>query len=135
MRLTDRLTAAVARVRIAVHDGMARTTRIAAQAITLSLLAFTQPVLAQPQGCSPPSQLQPVFDLLGAITQVTMMGGLTIAALGIAIGGILFMWPGQDNNRRAKSIITYTVIGMVIILSAHAIVAFVTSQMGTTVCG
>ena len=110
------------------------TVQQAAVALGLAAILLAQPALAQPEGCSVSSELQPVFDLLEAITQVTMMGGLTVAALGIAVGGILFMWPGQDNNRRAKSTITYTIIGTVIVLSSHAVVAFVTSQMGSTVC-
>ena len=87
-----------------------------------------------PAGCSVPTDLQPVFDLLEAITQVTLLGGISIAALGIGLGGVMIMWPGQDMTRRGKSVITYTIIGTVIILSAHAIVSFVTSQMGTTIC-
>ena len=109
-------------------------TRTATLMATALAIGLVQPVLAQPDGCNPPADIQPVFDLLEAITEVTMMGGLTIAALGIAIGGVFFMWPGQDMNRRAKSIITYTIIGTVVILTAHAIVAFVTAQMAGPVC-
>jgi len=97
------------------------------------LSAWLSTVLLQTD-CTVPSDLQPLFDLLDAIIQVTMLAGLSIAALGITIAGIMFIWPGQDMTRRAKSVITYTVIGTVVILSANAIISFVSSQMGATVC-
>ena len=133
----ENASAAITRGRRLIANGLTRassTVRTTTTTLALAVLVLIQPALAQPEGCSPPSEIQPVFDLLEAITQVTMMGGLTIAALGIAIGGVFFMWPGQDMNRRAKSTITYTIIGTVVILAAHAIVAFVTSQMGGAVC-
>ena len=100
----------------------------------LGITAMSQPALAQPEGCTVPADLQPVFDLLNAITQAAAAIGIVGATLGIVIAGIFYMWPGADMNRRAKSIILTTVGGVAIILLANAIISFVTTNIGNTVC-
>jgi hypothetical protein len=90
---------------------------------------------AQPEGCTVPSELQPIFDMLNAIADMAVVFAVSLVGIAIAGAGAMYAWPGEDMNRRAKSTITAGIIGAVIAMSASAIVAWVTTQMGSGVCG
>ena len=84
--------------------------------------------------CPIPPELLPLFELLHTFAELAMVLGILIGTLGILIAGIMWMIPGPDWNRRAKGTATYVVVGTVILLSAHMIMAFLISQMGGTFC-
>lgn len=85
--------------------------------------------------CSVPSALNPLFQLLDTFVQIALLGGVTLGTLGFSIAGIMVLWPGQDMTRRGKDVAKHVIIGVVILLSAQGIVSFITSQLGTTICG
>lgn len=113
-----------------------KSTTIRFTSILLGTALLTTPVAAShgSLACDVPADLVPLFDLLDTFTELALLGGVAFGTLGLAIAGIMFMWPGQDMNRRAKRTATNVVIGTIILLSASMIISFITSQLGTTLC-
>lgn len=62
----------------------------------------------------------------GVLSQVFFWGGV-LAVVMIIIGGILYVVSSGDetNMRRAKATITYSVVGLVVMVLSFAIVKFV----------
>lgn len=85
-------------------------------------------------GCDVPPEFTPLFGLLHSFAELALVGGALIGLLGILIAGIMWMIPGPDWNRKAKSTISYVIVGTVILLSAHLIMAFIINQLGTPLC-
>jgi len=97
---------------------------------------FTTPAAATHDtlDCTVPADLVPLFNLLDTFTQLALLAGVTLGTLGLSIAGIMMLWPGQDMTRRGKDVAKHVIIGTIILLSAQAIVSFITSQLGTTLC-
>lgn len=76
----------------------------------------------------------PVFEFLDALIQLGLLGGVGLGTIGFVIAGIVFMIPGGDNARRGKKIAKNVFIGVVILLSAQFIIAFLVSQLGGVFC-
>ena len=101
-------------------------------AVTMGFLIVLMGVAAaQPEGCSVPSELQPIFDLLNAIANMAVVFAIAIVGIAIAAAGAMYAIPGEDWNRRAKRAITGGIIGAVIALSASAITSWIVTQMAT----
>lgn len=105
-------------------------------AVLATLLFWVQPAAAThgTLDCTVPADLVPLFDLLDTFTQLALLTGVGLGALGLSIAGIMVLWPGQDLTRRGKDVAKHVIIGTIIILSAQAVVSFIVSQLGTTLC-
>lgn len=91
--------------------------------------------ISLPSGCTIPSDLQPLVDLANAVTELLFIGGLLLGVAGIMVSGAYFIvGTGPESIRKAKSIFKNVAIGVVLILSAEAIVAFLLSQVGASIC-
>ena len=84
--------------------------------------------------CSTPESLEPLMTFIDTIDQLAFTAGIGIDSIGILVAGILFMWPGEDSSRRAKQVLKNTLIGAVILLSSNAVLAFMTTQLGGSMC-
>jgi len=84
--------------------------------------------------CSPPDSLTPLLELLHSLTELAFIGGMVVGTIGFLFAGTCLMIPGEDWNRRGKSVASNTFIGMVLLLSANMIVGFLISQMGGAIC-
>lgn len=104
--------------------------------VLTGLMLIVSPAAASHEtlDCPVPPNLVPLFDLLDTFTELALLLGIALGVFGLSIAGIMFMLPGQDWNRRGKSLATHVVIGTIILLSASMIIAFITSQLGTTLC-
>lgn len=104
-------------------------------AFSLASLALIQPAAAQtPEGCNPPENLQPLFDLLNSITELAFLGGIGLATLGFTSAGLLLIAPGQDYTRLGKSVAKNVLIGSILLLSANMITSYLVSQLGANIC-
>lgn len=93
----------------------------------------------------PNSTIQPAIGLASADIRITIakiirvaFGLLGIIAVGLLLyGGFIYMTAGgaDEKVREAKTIITNSVIGLVIILSAYAITSFVISRLVAATTG
>lgn len=104
--------------------------------LIVALVLFTGEAAASHDtlDCTVPADLVPLFNLLDTFTQLALLAGVALGTLGLSIAGIMWILPGQDWNRKAKTTATHVIVGTVILLSAQAIIAFITSQLGTTLC-
>lgn len=85
--------------------------------------------------CTPPDAFSPLLEFLHSVTELALIVGLAIGMLGIVVGGLYIVAPtGQDGSERGKRIIKNTVVGMVLILSAQMVVAYLVSQLGGGMC-
>ena len=84
--------------------------------------------------CSPPESLMPLMNLLHSLGELAFLAGVSIGTLGFISAGICLMIPGEDWTRRGKQIVKTVFIGVVLLLSADMIVAYLISQMGGTIC-
>lgn len=86
--------------------------------------------------CTPAEALMPLFQLIDSLVQLAFFGGIGLGTLGFMTAGIMLMLPGDDWNRRGKSVAKNTFIGVVILLSAQFIIAFLTNQLAEgVICG
>lgn len=84
--------------------------------------------------CTPPEELLELFVLLESLTQLAFIAGVGLGVLGFSLAGVMFMIPGEEYNRRAKTLAKSTLIGVIILLSAEMVVEFLISQLGGVVC-
>ena len=111
-----------------------RTVRRTITAVLFTAL-FAHPAAAQasPNDCEPPAEFDPLLGLLDSLTQLAFLGGVGLATLGFTVAGIFIIIPGQDNTRKGKDIAKNVLYGTVLLLSAHMVVGFLTSQLNTGV--
>ena len=104
----------------------------------LFLLAAVGPVQAGVVPCGEPGnpcQLCDVFVMIDNILDFILIKMVpVIAVLMLVVGGIMFFFAGADPGMltKAKSLITSTIIGLVIIFAAFLIVGTVLSVLGLT---
>jgi hypothetical protein len=84
--------------------------------------------------CEVPEGLAPLFELLDTFTRLAFLAGVGLATLGLLVAAIYFIMPGQDNNRRAKTITKNTLFGAVLLLAAQGIVSFLVNELGASIC-
>jgi hypothetical protein len=84
--------------------------------------------MAEQAGCDNTTEAQ---DLVGDIIRTVMWVAGVVAVAFIIYGGVLYMISGGDSTKAqtAKTVIQYAVIGLVIVILAYAIVAFVTGRV------
>jgi len=103
--------------------------------ISLTITLIASPAAAQtPEGCNPPENLQPLFDLLNSITELAFLAGVGLATLGFTSAGLLLIAPGQDYTRLGKSVAKNVLIGSILLLSANMITSYLVSQLGANIC-
>jgi hypothetical protein len=78
--------------------------------------------------------LVPLLEFVHTLSELAFIAGMAIASIGILVAAIGFMLPGQDYTRRAKQVLKNTLIGGVVLLSSNAILAFLTNQLGGSMC-
>lgn len=72
-----------------------------------------------------PSAFIQLAELLTRLQQLGVAIGLSLAALGYIIAGILYIIGGVDRKQRAKTFFVNTSIGLVIILLSGGFVEFI----------
>ncbi|QIB75392.1 hypothetical protein G3I44_14475 [Halogeometricum borinquense] len=105
-----------------------RLTTLVLLAILLAVTGFTGVAAAQTGGGA--GELQPLIDFLDSLAQLLMLAGASLGTLGFATAGVMYMIPGEDWSRKAKTVAKSTIIGLVILLSANMMVAWIASQLG-----
>lgn len=86
--------------------------------------------------CTPTESLMPLFQLIDSLVQLAFFAGIGLGTLGFMTAGIMLMVPGDDWSRRGKSVAKNTFIGVIILLSAQFIIAFLTNQLAAgVICG
>lgn len=96
------------------------------------VLIFSQPALAihDSASCPPDPTLEPLFTFVHEVTTVIMILGLAFAVLGLSLSGIEYMWANTlERKKRAKQRAQNVIIGVVILLSATMIVAFLMTRL------
>jgi type IV secretory pathway VirB2 component (pilin) len=105
-----------------------------------ALIGLVSPAAAAHNGtmssteCSAPESLTPLMELLHSLGELAFLGGVSIGTLGFLFAGICLMLPGEDWNRRGRSVAKNVFIGVILLMSANMIVAYLISQMGGTFC-
>lgn len=84
--------------------------------------------------CEIPEGLGPLFAFLHTLNQVAMLGGISLGTLGFLISGALIASPIEDHTPTGKQIAKNVFLGVLLLLSAKMVVAFLTSQLGATTC-
>lgn len=84
--------------------------------------------------CTPPEAFQPLLEFLHTTTEVALVAGVAIGALSIIVGALFIAAPGQDSNQTGRRIIKNGIIGTVLLLSSQMIVAFLVTQLGSSLC-
>ncbi len=74
------------------------------------------------------------MDLLNSLTELAYIAGIGIGTVGFMIAAVMIMMPGEDWTRRGKKTFKNVFIGVILLLSAHMIVGYLTSELGTAVC-
>lgn len=100
------------------------------------VLLFSTPAAAShgTLNCSLPGEIEPLLAFLDTIVQMLLFGGVSLGTLGLTLAGIMVIWPGQDMNRRGKDVAKHVIIGVVILLSAQMVMAFLVSELGSLAC-
>jgi len=102
---------------------------------SLLLMFFVPVVYAQFNPPSPPSGAVQEIKPTQLVTTISnwffWIAGLVVVIV-IVYGGIMYGTAGGDEDKmaKAKTIIIYALIGVVIILSAWAVVSFIAGHMG-----
>jgi len=104
--------------------------------LLLSLSLFVGPAAASHDGlsCTVPSGLNPLLSFMHTLEQLAFLAGISIGTLGFLVASINLMMPGQNSTRRGKDIAKNVLLGAILLLSAHAIMAFLIAEFGTTIC-
>jgi hypothetical protein len=84
--------------------------------------------------CSPPSEFEPLFQLLHTTGSLATAAGVALGAISIMVAGVLYAAPGQDNTQRGKGVAKNGILGVGILLSAGMVVAFLVNQLGASLC-
>jgi hypothetical protein len=92
----------------------------------LLLFMISRPVAVQPQCGNANGELADVVTLLENVVSLLQGIGVVLAVVGLSAGGIAFM---LHEPRMAKSIAKSTIVGVIILLTAGAAVAFVTQPL------
>jgi len=119
-----------------LHQGLKHGLCKALPAV-VALALLTNPVAAQSatSGCTIPSSLQPLFDLLNTLETLAFVGGVSLGVVGLSTAGVMIAGPfGEDWVRRGKQVAKNTILGVVILASANMVVAFLISQLGPSFC-
>lgn len=113
---------------------LTRPSRVATLAITTlgAIPAVSQPALAihDSAPCPPDPTLEPLFSFIHDVTTLIMLLGLAFAVVGLSVSGIEYMWAVTlERKKRAKQHAQNVIIGVVILLSATMIVAFLMTRL------
>ena len=85
--------------------------------------------------CEVPESIQPLFDLLEALTELAFIAGVSLGTLGFSTAGLMIAAPlGEEWTRRGKDLTKQVLIGTIILLSANMVVAFLVNELGGVVC-
>jgi len=78
--------------------------------------------------------MEPLVLLLHSLTELAFLAGVSLGVLGLSVAAIFLMLPGPENNRRGKMLAKNVLIGVILLLSANMIVAFLVSELGGVIC-
>jgi type IV secretory pathway VirB2 component (pilin) len=104
--------------------------------VLVSVLLSVQPVAAAHSSleCTPPDPLIPLINLLHSLGELAFLAGVSIGTIGFLFAGICLMLPGEDWNRRGRTVAKNVFIGVILLLSSNMIVSYLVSQMGGAIC-
>lgn len=111
-------------------DNMTKRLRSTVAAVIACLTAFTGEAAASHDSvpCTIPEGLMPLFEFLHTLEQLFMVAGIAVGMIGFLVAAIYIMMPGEDPTRRGKQIAKNVLIGVVLLLTAKMIMAFLISQ-------
>lgn len=86
-------------------------------------------ILKNPAGVPDPNASPPVSEIIQRILDFTLSIAGIIAIIALAIGGIMYLTSGGDEERakKGKNIFVYSVIGIIIVVGSLAIVSQIDS--------
>lgn len=87
-----------------------------------------------PDGCSVPGAFQNLLNLLQTLIDVGVMFGIVLAVGGIIVSGILFLMPGVERNRQARTVFKYTLLGLIVVMVGPSVVGFIVGELNP-LCG
>lgn len=123
------------RVAAVSHRANSIVTRTAASVVGALLLSTGQAAaLHKPQPCQIPPEFQPLMQLLHDLGSLATVAGIGLGALGIIVAGILIAAPDPNNTQRGKSVAKSSGIGVVLLLSAGMVIAFLINSLPPTLC-
>ncbi|MFC7213056.1 pilin [Saliphagus sp. GCM10025334] len=79
--------------------------------------------------CDEPPEFEPLMNLIGSITELAYVFGLTLAVLALVYAGIVMIWGSEESKRRAKKHSQNVVAGVILILLANSIIVFLVRSM------
>lgn len=102
--------------------------------LSIWLVTGEAAALHKPQPCQIPPEFQPLMQLLHDLGSLATVAGIGLGALGIIVAGILIAAPDPNNTQRGKSVAKSSGIGVVLLLSAGMVIAFLVNSLPPTLC-
>lgn len=81
-----------------------------------------------------PGAFESLLNLLQTLINVGVMFGIVLAVGGIIVSGILFLMPGVERNRQARTVFKYTLLGLIIVMVGPSVVGFIVGELNP-LCG
>lgn len=99
-------------------------------AVVPGLALAVEPVAASHGSvdCTIADGIMPLFEFLHTLEQLLMVAGIGVGMIGFLIAAMYIMAPGEDATRRGKNIAKHVLIGVVLLLSAKMVMAFLITQ-------
>lgn len=103
---------------------------LSAMVVSFPQFAFAAGAIATPTGTGLPDDT--IVGVLGKVTRFATGLLAVLAILMIVVSGIIYITSGGDQGRvdRAKSMLTYAIIGLIVALLGYVIVKAVSQALG-----
>lgn len=86
-------------------------------------------IALQSASCPTPGGLEPFFEFMNNITLTVVLIGVGLGILALSVSGIQYMWGGIQTKERAKERVQRVILGLIILLSAQFVVAYLVTQL------
>jgi len=111
---------------------------VAIGTVLQTLIGSATPLVVDviPDGCQQeiPAAFENLLNLLQTLIDVGVMFGIVLAVSGIIVSGILFLMPGVEKNRQARTVFKYTLLGIVVVTVGPSVIGFIVGELNP-VCG
>jgi hypothetical protein len=102
-----------------------------------TIIGTTVPLVIDviPEECEElPGAFESLLNLLQTLINVGVMFGIVLAVGGIIVSGILFLMPGVERNRQARTVFKYTLLGLIVVMVGPSVVGFIVGELNP-LCG